>query len=368
MANDMIRKFAHFIGIWLSATLLFAQETPICNEEWFSGEGTQYGGIAGSNGGNCGIFVEEGDFYHCAMNHAQYDSSSACGGCVRIFGPKDEITLQVVDRCPECKFGDIDLSTEAFERIAQLKDGRIPIRWQFVPCDGGEDIKIRFAAGSSQFYFKALFYNTRHRIAKVEYRKSDGTFSPIHREMYNYFVAQGGIDEDKSKIGPYTFRLTDSEGGEILLQDIAYEADVEISTEKQFPKKVCADCAGIVDGMAKIDHCGICSGGTTGIEPNSTCQQDCIGYWNGSAFIDKCGFCVGGETGGTPCEGSGLDETTIEEGDQIEAIYDMTGRKLREAVSVDEMALFCRSHQGIFIVEINHKGERRKIRLQGKAY
>ena len=31
------------------------------------------------------------------------------------------------------------------------------------------------------------------------------------------------------------------------------------------------DCAGIVDGEAEIDACGICAGGTTGIIPNSGC-------------------------------------------------------------------------------------------------
>lgn len=361
-----IRKVAIMAvgSVWASLLPVQGSE-PSCNDEWFTGEGTQYGGIAGSNGGNCGIYVEEGDFYHCAMNHAQYDSSSACGGCVRIFGPRDEITVQVVDRCPECKFGDIDLSTEAFEKIAQLKDGRIPIRWQYVPCDGGDDIKIRFATGSSQFYFKALFYNTRHRIARVEYEKSDGTFLPIHREMYNYFVEQSGIDEDKSKIGPYTFRLTDSEGQQIMLHDIAYEADVEISTQTQFPVKVCTDCSGTVDGTAKIDHCGVCSGGTTGIEPNSTCQQDCIGYWKGSAYIDQCGFCVGGETGGTPCEGTDIEDwQTLREG-TIEAIHDITGRLITRAVSFDELDKFKASHQGLFIVTLLHNGTSKKVRLIG---
>lgn len=343
--------------------------TPSCNdEEWFTGEGTQYGGIAGTNGGNCGIFVEEDDFYHCAMNHAQYDSSSACGGCVHIIGPIGEITVQVVDRCPECKFGDIDLSTEAFEMIAKLEDGRVPIRWQYVPCDGEKDIKIRFAAGSSQFYFKAIFYNTRHRIAKVEYRKQDGSFHPIHREMYNYFVAPSGIDEDKSKIGPYTFRITDTEGQELLIEDVVYEADTEISTNVQFPAIACGatDCAGVVDGKAEIDHCGVCSGGTTGIEPNSTCQQDCHGDWGGLAYLDECGSCVGGETGATPCNNTSLEES-VQQGDQIEAIFDMTGRKVADALSIDELVDFRLNHPGIYILSLNRKGETKKVRLIGKT-
>ena len=61
----------------LSFASVFAQQEN-CSKLWFEGEGTQYGGVAGGAGGNCGIPVDEGDFFHCAMNHVQYDSSAAC--------------------------------------------------------------------------------------------------------------------------------------------------------------------------------------------------------------------------------------------------------------------------------------------------
>lgn len=57
------------------------------------------------------------------------------------------------------------------------------------------------------------------------------------------------------------------------------------------------DCFGVEDGTATIDDCGVCSGGTTGIEPNSSCEQDCNGDWDGTAIIDTCGVCSGGNTG-----------------------------------------------------------------------
>lgn len=37
------------------------------------------------------------------------------------------------------------------------------------------------------------------------------------------------------------------------------------------------DCNGDVGGVASLDLCGICSGGNTGIEPNSTCDQEPYG-------------------------------------------------------------------------------------------
>ena len=58
------------------------------------------------------------------------------------------------------------------------------------------------------------------------------------------------------------------------------------------------DCAGVVGGSASIDSCGICSGGTTGIDP---CQKDCADVWGGDAYLDDCDICVGGTTGLDPC-------------------------------------------------------------------
>ncbi len=60
------------------------------------------------------------------------------------------------------------------------------------------------------------------------------------------------------------------------------------------------DCNGDPSGTASVDNCGVCSGGSTGVPPNSTCVQDCNGDWNGTASVDNCGVCSGGNTGVTP--------------------------------------------------------------------
>lgn len=64
-----------------------------------------------------------------------------------------------------------------------------------------------------------------------------------------------------------------------------------------------ADCHGDLGGFATVDNCNICSGGETGIEPNSTCVQDCNGDWDGTATVDACGTCSGGNTNVTACTG-----------------------------------------------------------------
>jgi hypothetical protein len=60
------------------------------------------------------------------------------------------------------------------------------------------------------------------------------------------------------------------------------------------------DCNNNCGGNAIIDDCDICSGGDTGLIPNSEidCNNECFGI----AYYDECDQCVGGSTGLGPCD------------------------------------------------------------------
>lgn len=60
------------------------------------------------------------------------------------------------------------------------------------------------------------------------------------------------------------------------------------------------DCNGVEGGAALIDDCKVCSGGNTGVVPNSTCSKDCNNEWGGKASLDNCKVCSGGNTGIAP--------------------------------------------------------------------
>jgi len=81
----------------------------------------------------CGMSLAGSDYMVAAMNGDQY-KKSLCGTCARIKGPDGEVTVKIVDLCPGCSMGDIDLSEEAFAKIADLDDGRVKITWSFVAC------------------------------------------------------------------------------------------------------------------------------------------------------------------------------------------------------------------------------------------
>src|SRR5688500_4208084 len=94
----------------------------------YHGEGTFYGA---TGVGNCS-YDATADTGIAALNHTDYGNSAMCGAYLRVVGPLGEVTVKIVDRCPECAPGDVDLSQAAFARIANPAAGRVPISWRLV--------------------------------------------------------------------------------------------------------------------------------------------------------------------------------------------------------------------------------------------
>ncbi len=198
----------------------------------YSGEATYYTFADGT--GNCLYDASPQDLMLGAMNESQYANSAACGECVELTGPDGTIKIRIVDRCPECLSGDIDLSPEAFSLIAPLSRGRVPISWHLIPCDVTGPIQFRFKEGSSQWWTAVQVRNHRHPIASLEYLTGAGTYESVPRAQYNYFVETAGMGP-----GPYTFRVTDIYGHVIVNSGIPHVEAGVVDGAGQFPP--CAD-------------------------------------------------------------------------------------------------------------------------------
>lgn len=168
-----------------------------------------------------------------AINKADFGDAVGCGACAEIDGPAGAVTVRVVDRCPGCKAGSLDLSREAFARIADPKAGRVPIRWRWVPCAVEGALGYRFKDGSNADWTAFQVRNHRHAIARVEARQGDGTWREMGRTDYNYFVSAKGLGP-----GPYTLRVTDVHGAVVEETGVAAGDAVERTGAAQLP--VCA--------------------------------------------------------------------------------------------------------------------------------
>jgi expansin (peptidoglycan-binding protein) len=168
-----------------------------------SGKATYFDG---SKGGNCSFGPPSTELY-VALGPSEYSAGAACGGYVDVTGPKGTVRVKVVDQCPECAKGHLDLSQAAFARIGAVGDGIIPITYKGVrdPKLPGP-ITLRVKDGASQYWLAILADNHGNPLSKVEVKSGSG-FTAMQRTDYNYW-----IDENGSGKGPFTVRLTDISG------------------------------------------------------------------------------------------------------------------------------------------------------------
>lgn len=156
--------------------------------------------------GSCS-FEPSPDHMVAAFAGPDWSHARWCGACLAVAGPAGEVVVRVVDQCPGCKHGDLDLSREAFARIAPLSAGRTKITWHEIACPVTGPVAYRIKPGSSPHWMAIQLRNHRYPIARLEARDAGGGYRAIPRGDDNYFVAAGGLGP-----GPYALRVADVHG------------------------------------------------------------------------------------------------------------------------------------------------------------
>ncbi|ELR15053.1 riboflavin aldehydeforming enzyme, putative [Acanthamoeba castellanii str. Neff] len=101
----------------------------------FDGDGTYYNVGLGA----CGQYNNNNQLV-AALNKPQFGSSPGgnpnhnpnCGRQALVHGPKGQVQVTIVDMCPACGWGSLDLSPAAFSKIADMAQGRVHITWDWV--------------------------------------------------------------------------------------------------------------------------------------------------------------------------------------------------------------------------------------------
>jgi expansin (peptidoglycan-binding protein) len=166
-----------------------------------------YYDYSGSSGVACGYGVTS-DTDIAAMDAPEYAGSAACGACFEVAGPKGKVTVRIVDLCPECEKGHLDLSAQAFAKIADPVAGRVSVTLSAVACNVTGAMSYEFKDGSSQYWTAIQVRNHRLPVTKVEYKKN-GTFTDMPRADYNYFIDESGVGVQPNGI---TLRITAADG------------------------------------------------------------------------------------------------------------------------------------------------------------
>lgn len=171
--------------------------------------------------GNCSYPSPPANGLYVALPRAEYISAAACGGYLAVTGPEGSVTVQVVDQCTSCAAGQLDLSDRAFARIAPISAGFIHVSYRYLvnPALPGP-ITAEVKQGSSRFRLGLLFDNTGNPLASVEVQTPFG-WRRLSRASDNYWIATSGAGS-----GPFTVRLTDTQGHQVTVGGITLSPGV----------------------------------------------------------------------------------------------------------------------------------------------
>ncbi|GAB3162344.1 hypothetical protein GCM10027059_14860 [Myceligenerans halotolerans] len=196
---------------------------------------TTYEGVAthyeAADGNGACLFGPSDDMMIAAMNTTDYETSQACGAYVLVRAENGaSVTVRITNECPlPCAPGQIDLSKQAFAKLAELQVGEIPITWSLLSPGTSDTISIRYKDGSSQWWCGIQVIGHRNPVAKLEVAVGGGWRS-LPRTEYNYFLA-----EDGSGCGS-DIRITDIYGERLTVSGLAVRADVVQPTTVQFAR------------------------------------------------------------------------------------------------------------------------------------
>jgi len=178
--------------------------------------------------GSCS-FDASADHMIAALNAADYARAAWCGACLAVAGPLGDVVVRVVDQCPACKHGDLDLSREAFAQIAPLSDGRTQIAWREVECPVVGPLSYQRKPGSNDDWTAFQLRNHRYAIAGLEARDARGSYRALTRTDDNYFAGSG------LGPGPYALRVSDIHGHTLEDPSVVIAAAAVAPGAGQFP-------------------------------------------------------------------------------------------------------------------------------------
>jgi expansin len=189
-----------------------------------SGEATHY--VLQPGNGNCSYPAANTAQYFVALSPAEYGIAAACGSYIEVTGPDGSVTAEVVDQCPPCQSGHIDLGEPAFSQIAPLAAGLVSVSYHTIvdpPLPG--PLAFRVKEGSSAYWLALLPINNGNPITSVRVSSASHGWQDLSRASYNYWLAPSGMGA-----GPFTVQLTDSAGHQVTVTGISLAPGVVQAT------------------------------------------------------------------------------------------------------------------------------------------
>ncbi|MFI5566139.1 expansin EXLX1 family cellulose-binding protein [Streptomyces sp. NPDC051740] len=197
--------------------------------------GTSYSGVAthydaGDGDGAC-LYGPSADRMTAAMNTTDYETSKACGAYVLVRAADGaSVTVRITNECPApCAPGQLDLSREAFAKLAGLSAGKIPVTWSLLSPGTSGTVSVRYKTGSSSHWCGIQAIGHRNPLARLEVATGSG-WQRLTRTEYNYFLSPDGTGCGGE------LRLTDIYGQRLTVDGVPVRPDAVQPTGVQFAR------------------------------------------------------------------------------------------------------------------------------------
>ena len=179
--------------------------------------------------GACTLPATPAGVYGVALSVPEYDAGTACGQCLRVWGPEGSIVARVVDECPGCGAGHIDLETAGFAAIAPLAAGIVDVAYWSIECPTTGNVSWELQ-GSNPFYVKAQIRNQPYALSAMDLFY-DSTWHAMARTVDGYFELSTGV----SLTPPIQLRATDIHG-HVIADSVPLTNDTDLPGSTQFKR------------------------------------------------------------------------------------------------------------------------------------
>ncbi|KAI1860355.1 uncharacterized protein JN550_011507 [Neoarthrinium moseri] len=222
-----------------SAALPLVFGSPVANiapgvspRDGVSGTSTFYGGNL--NGGACSFTTMSSlpsGIYGTAFSGSSWDNAANCGACLEVTGPSgNSITVMVVDKCPECDAGHLDLFQDAFAVLGATSAGELATSYTPVACPITSPLVLHNKSGTSAYWFSMQVVNHSSPVASLEVSTDGGaTWQATTRSDYNFFENQSGFGKDTVDV-----RVTSTGGKSVVVNGVSVASDSSVTAAGNF--------------------------------------------------------------------------------------------------------------------------------------
>ncbi|GMF31708.1 unnamed protein product [Phytophthora lilii] len=206
-------------------------------DEYFTGDGTAYT-LGQTSAGNCNMMsaLNFATTDYAALNDKQWDGLQNCGRCAevscadsRCADQSKSITVQILDRCPECKYGDLDLSPTVFTSLTGSTPSRYTIKWKFVDCPVSGNVNYCLKGGSNNYWTAVQPTNFATGVKSLQINGQDTT---MLGSAYYYLL--DGASQTQTDLTSVKISMTDVNGNSIE-DTVSLTADSCTEGANQFP-------------------------------------------------------------------------------------------------------------------------------------